>query len=132
MIGSYQMLAITWAVTKYRVILAGLQHFHIATDHNPLFPILNIQYLDEIENPTLQHLWVKSQLMAYLFATQWTKGSSHSAPDALSYCPVSDPQIEDTHDDQLYAAAEHLTTEQLQEIWHKAAQDLEYQHFWQE
>ena len=51
-----EMLAVCWAITKCRVFLAGLQHFHVATDHNPLIPILNTRRLDEVENPRLQRL----------------------------------------------------------------------------
>ena len=36
--------------------LAGLQHFSIITDHNPLIPIINNRHLDEIENPRLKRL----------------------------------------------------------------------------
>ena len=55
-----EMLAVCWAITKCRLFLAGLQHFHVATDHNPLIPILNTRRLDEVENPRLQRL--KSRL----------------------------------------------------------------------
>jgi len=123
-----EMLAVAWAVTKCRVFLAGLQHFCIATNHNPLIPILNTRCLDEIENPRLQRL--KPQLNAYHFTVQWTKGSSHSAPDALSHNPVSDPQIGDTLSEydvqqnpevstmeiRTITAAEPFTTEHLQEL----------------
>ena len=63
-----EMLAVCWAVTKCRIFLAGLQHFLITTDHNPLIPILNTSRLDEVENPRLQRL--KSRLMGYHFTTQ--------------------------------------------------------------
>ena len=89
-----EMLAVCWAIMKCRVFLAGLQHFEVATDHNPLIPILNTRRLDEVENPRLQRL--KSCLMAYHFTAHWIKGSNHNAPDALSRNPVSDPQSEDT------------------------------------
>ena len=77
-----ELLAVTWAVTKCKVFLAGLQHFYISTDHNPLIPILNSRRLNEIENPRLQRL--KSRLMAYQFTAQWVKGCTNDAPDALS------------------------------------------------
>ena len=51
-----ELLAVTWAVMKCKVSLAGLQYFYIIKDHNPLIPILNSRRLDEIENPRLQHL----------------------------------------------------------------------------
>ena len=80
-----EIFAVCWAITKWRLFLAGLQHFYVATDHNPLIPILNTRWLDKVENPRLQRL--KSRLMGYNFTAQWTKGSSHSAPDALSHNP---------------------------------------------
>ena len=133
------MLAVCWAVTKCRVFLAGLQHFLITTDHNPLIPILNTHCLDEVENPRLQRL--KSRLMGYHFTTQWTKGSSHCAPDALSHNPVSNPLVEDSlteydsqHNSELSTAeirtlsgSEPLTTTRLQELQDNAANDPEYQ-----
>ena len=86
-----EILAVCWAIMKCRVFLAGLQHFDVATDHNPLVPILNTRRLDEVENPRLQRL--KSRLMAYNFTAQWTKGSNHCAPNALSRNPVMDPKL---------------------------------------
>ena len=40
-----ELLAVTWAITKCKIFLAGLQHFYIISRH-----------LDEIENPRLQRL----------------------------------------------------------------------------
>ena len=135
-----ELLAVCWAITKCRVFLAGLQHFYVTTDHNPLIPILNTRHLDEVENPRLQRL--KSRLMGYHFTAQWTKGSSHSAPDALSRNPVSNPHTEDSlaeYDSQhnpeistaeiraVSASSEPLVTTRLQELREKAANDPEYQ-----
>ena len=77
-----EMLGVVWAVKKCHKFLAGLSHFQIIVDHNPLLSILNNRRLDEIENPLLQRLRIK--LMSYNFTTFWQKGSSHNAPDALS------------------------------------------------
>ena len=135
-----EMLAVCWAFMKCRVFLAGLQHFEVATDHNPLIPILNTRRLDEVENPRLQRL--KSCLMAYNFTAHWTKGSNHNTPDALSRNPVSDPQLEDMlaeFDDQsnlamstseiraITSSLESPTSSRLEEIQQLAAQDPEYQ-----
>ena len=51
-----EMLAVCWAVIKCNLFLAGLQHFSVITDHNPLISIINNHRLDEIENPRLQRL----------------------------------------------------------------------------
>ena len=101
-----EMLAVSWAITKCRLFLAGLQHFHIITDHNPLISILNTHCLDEIENPRLQRL--KARIMEYHFTAQWTKGYKHHAPDALSRHPTDVPQCGDMfaeHDPQLQLEA---------------------------
>ena len=45
-----ELLVVAWAIKKCNVFLAGLQHFSVITDHNPLVPILNSRRLDEIEN----------------------------------------------------------------------------------
>ena len=89
-----ELLAVAWAATKCKIFLAGLQHFSVVTDHNPLIPILNNRRLDEIENARLQRL--KSRLMAYNFTAQWIKGKGNNAPDALSRNPVLDPQWDDS------------------------------------
>ena len=88
-----ELLAVSWAIIKCKIFLAGLPHFTVVTDHHPLVPILNNHRLDEIENPRLQRL--KTKIMAYNFTTEWVKGALNHAPDALSRNPVSDPQPQD-------------------------------------
>ena len=92
-----EMLAVCWAVIKSNLFLAGLQHFSIITDHNPLVPIAIIsnRCLDEIENLHLQRL--KSKLMAYNFTIEWIKDKKNDAPDALSRNLVSDPENTDSY-----------------------------------
>ena len=82
-----ELLAVTWAIIKCKIFLAGLPHFTVLTDHHPLVPILNNHRLDEIENLRLQ-----TKIMGYAFAAEWVKGALNNAPDALSRSPVSDPQ----------------------------------------
>ena len=88
-----ELLAVCWAIVKCHTFLAGLQHFQVITDHNPLIPILNNHRLDEIENPRLQRL--RTRIMGYNFTAEWLKGTNNSAPDALSRSPVSDPAPHD-------------------------------------
>ena len=88
-----ELLAISWAILKCNLFLAGLPHFTVVTDHHPLIPILNSHRLDEIENPRLQRL--RTRIMAYNFTAQWVKGTLNGAPDALSRFPVTSPQPED-------------------------------------
>ena len=85
-----EMFAVTWAIEKCRVFLAGLPTFLVVTDHNPLVPILNSHRLDEIENPRLQRL--RTRLMAYNFTAKWLKGKENSIADSLSGYPTEDPK----------------------------------------
>ena len=87
-----EKLAVCWAILKCHTFLAGLQHFQVVTDHNPLIPILNNHRLDEIENPRLQRL--RTRILGYNFT-----GSNNSAPDALSRNPVSDSSPHDILDE---------------------------------
>ena len=63
-----EMLAVCWAILKCHIFLAGLQHFQVVTDHNPLISILNNHRLDEIENPRLQRL--RTRIMGYNFIAE--------------------------------------------------------------
>ena len=90
-----EMLAVSWAISKCRLFLAGLPQFIVITDHHPLVPILNTHRLDEVENPRLQRL--KTRVMGYNFTAKWIKGVLNNAPDALSRHPVSDPLPGDLH-----------------------------------
>ena len=133
------MLAVSWAILKCRLFLAGLQRFVVVTDHNPLLAILNTRRLDEIENPRLQRL--KSRIMGYNLTAQRTKGSNHHAADALSRHPTKDPHSEDTiaeHDTQLnpevtiseiraLSSIDANIPTRLQDLRDKAAQDSQYQ-----
>ena len=85
-----EFLAVTWAIKKCHIFLAGLPHFTVITDHHPLVPILNDHRLDEIDNPRLQRL--KMKIMGYTFTATWVKGALNNAPDALLRNPASDPQ----------------------------------------
>ena len=128
-----EMLAVSWAINKCRVFLAGLPHFAILTDHHPLIPILNNHRLDEIENPRLQRL--KMKIMGYAFRAEWVKGTRNNAPDALSRSPVSDPEPDDLLAEGLASPAEvrALTSSgqydslRLTDLRYVAEQDGEYQ-----
>ena len=82
-----ECLAVAWAIKKCHLFLAGLGHFMVVTDHNPLFLyILNSHRLDEIENPCLQRL--RMWIMGHNFTAQWLKGASNGVADALSRHPT--------------------------------------------
>ena len=88
-----EMLAVTWAINKCRLYLAGLPDFTVVVDHRPLVPILNSKGLDAIENPRLLRL--KQKLLSYSFHTEWVQGKLHTIPDVLSRFPVSAPTDDD-------------------------------------
>ena len=87
-----ELLAVTWAIYKCHIFLAGLPHFTVVTDHRPLVSILNNHRL-EVVNPRLQRL--KTRVMAYNFTAEWVKGALNSASDALSRFPVSSPSSQE-------------------------------------
>ena len=133
-----ELLAVSWAIIKCNIFLAGLRHFTVMTDHHPLIPILNSHRLDEIENPRLQRL--KTRIMAYNFTAEWIKGSLNSAPDALSRNPVSDPSTEEmlaerSEEDELEmsiaeiraVASNHQESVRLQVLRQYAGEDVVYQ-----
>ena len=133
-----ELLAVSWAITKCKLFLAGLPHFTVITDHHPLLPILNSHQLDEIENPCLQCL--KNRIMAYNFTAQWVKGIMNNAPDALSRNPVSDllpHELMVEYDPQNHpessiaeiraASARNLSSLRLQDLHQHAEADQEYQ-----
>ena len=132
-----ELLALSWAILKCNMFLAGLPHFQVITDRNPLIPILNSHRLDEIENPRLQRL--KTRIMGYNFTAEWLKGKNNHAPDALSRNPVSDPQPQemlaeqDGFDDPEMSIAEiravindNTESIRLQDLRRHAESDQEY------
>ena len=95
-----EMLGVTWSIRKCHKFFAGLPHFEVVTDHNPLLAILNNRRLDKIENPRIQRM--RTKLMSYHFTTQWQKGVLNHASDALSRSPTKDPEQDDeVEEDQL-------------------------------
>ena len=123
---------------KCKIFLTGLQMFEVITDHNPLIPILNTHLLDKVENPRLHQ-----RLMAYSFKAEWCKGTTNSAPDALSISPVMEPHktelITEYDEDNTSAPTmseirtvsnERSESLRLQELRQQALQD-EYQYLWQ-
>ena len=106
-----ELLAISWAAHKCRLFLEGLPQFEIITDHRPLIPILNDYSLDQVENPHLQHLYMK--LDQYNYNCTWIRGKDHLATDALSRAPVQHATSEvelDEIDDYKHATVSTLGT----------------------
>lgn len=130
-----ELLAVTWAIHKCTIFLAGFPHFTVVTDHHPLISILNNHRLDEIVNPRLQRL--KTRVMAYNFTTEWVKGALNSAPDALSRHPVSIPSSAETFaedesvtpmaDIRATASGQQQESVRLQDLRTHASKDPTYQ-----
>ena len=87
-----ECLAASWAMKKYHVYLAGIS-FTLVVDHQPLVPIFNGYSLDQVENPRLQRLFMKTR--AHQFQTCWKKGSQHAVADTLLRAPVTLPSTDD-------------------------------------
>jgi hypothetical protein len=96
-----ELLAVVWAVKKCRMYLAGLPHFTLVVDHQPLRSILDKKTLDQVETPRIQRL--KMALAPYNFTTEWLRGKENTVADALSRAPVQEADREDMAD------AEELT-----------------------
>ena len=127
-----ELLGVAWAVKKCSLFLAGLPHFDVIVDHQPLIPILNNHRLDEIENIRLQRL--RTKLMPYSFTATWLKGSDNAAADALSRAPVSPATHEDILDEDVAIcniALANLNAEdcnlRLDDVRRHASSDAEYQ-----
>jgi len=88
-----ELLAVVWAMKKCRLYLAGLPHFELLVDHQPLRSILDKKTIDQIETPRIQRL--KMSLMPYNFSTTWISGKENSISDALSRAPVQTANAED-------------------------------------
>ena len=89
-----EAIAILYGVKQCHLYLAGLPHFDVITDHQPLKTIFNKKDLYEIDNDKLMK--IKQELQSkYVFTVDYRKGANHVVPDALSRSPVNDPSKED-------------------------------------
>ena len=87
-----ELLAIQWAIAKSRLYLAGA-NFTVITDHQPLVGVLNGKNMDAINNLRIHR--IMSKLIGYQFRVLWTPGKTHHIADALSRCPVFQPEDQD-------------------------------------
>ena len=89
-----EAIAILYGVKQCHLYLAGLPHFDVITDHQPLKTIFNKKDLYEIDNDKLMK--IKQELQSkYVFTVDYRKGANHVVPDALSRSPVNDPGKEE-------------------------------------
>ena len=72
-----EALAVCWAMKTYNMLVQGLPHFTLLTDHKPLIPILNFMGIADVENPQLRRLMMK--MLPFSFTVEWVKGKGHLA-----------------------------------------------------
>ena len=87
-----EMLAICFAVSRFRDFLIGLPAFQIWTDHSPLVSLLNVKKIDELP-PRLQRLRLRIAGLPYF--VKYVKGSSHVSADCLSRSPTQEENVDD-------------------------------------
>jgi hypothetical protein len=114
-----ELLGITWASTKTRMFIEGLEkeHFKVWTDHSPLVLILDKQTIPEITNKRLQRLKMK-----LTFTTKWNKGTENTEFDSLSRHPCAYATDEDELAKEIQVAVVNLLTLAHNELL-KPAQD---------
>ncbi|KAK8931221.1 hypothetical protein KSP39_PZI016563 [Platanthera zijinensis] len=81
-----EMLAIVWAVSKWRAYLLG-RHFVIKTDHQSLKHLLE----QRVSTPA-QHRYL-AKLMGFDYTITYKSGKENIAADALSRLPEPPPQL---------------------------------------
>lgn len=84
-----EALAVAWALKKCRQFLLGRDNFTVVVDHKPLLPIFSNRRLDEIDNPRLQRIRMKT--IEFNFTMRWCKGQDNYSADALSRSPIDSP-----------------------------------------
>ena len=82
-----EALAVTFALEQARMFVIGCPNLIVATDHQPLVPILNHKRLDLIKNPRL--LKLKEKTLMYRFVAQHIPGPLNFAADATSRNPCN-------------------------------------------
>ena len=80
-----EILAISFACSRFRDYIVGLPRFEIVTDHSPLVSLLSIKKIDEL-SPRLQRM--RLQIAGLPYVVRYQKGSSNISADCLSRAPV--------------------------------------------
>ena len=83
-----ECLAVAWALEDTRWFTLGCDKLVIATDHKPLLKILGDKCLDDITNPRLFRL--KLRTMRWKFQITHVAGKSNCAADATSRNPTEE------------------------------------------
>ena len=77
------------ALDKAHHFVVGCSNLIVAVDHRPLLKIFADRSIDGISNPRLRNLKEKS--LRHLFRIVHIPGVRHTAADAVSRHPVSEP-----------------------------------------
>ena len=80
-----EMLAITFACSRFRDYIVGLPSLEIWTDHSPLVSLLNHKNIDELPI-RLQRL--RLRIAGLPFIVKYIKGSEQTSADCLSRAPL--------------------------------------------
>ena len=125
-----EAIAILYGIKQCHLYLAGLPHFDVITDHQPLKTIFNKKDLFEIDNDKLMK--IKQEMQSkYVFTVDYRKGANHVVPDALSRSPVNDPGKEDNGTIEfgtISAITNEIGIKDLQISWleEEARKDIQY------
>ena len=84
---------------KCHAYLAGIS-LTLVVDHQPLVQIFNGYSLDQVENPRLLRLLMKTRTS---FKRAGKRGSQHAVADALSRVPVTFTSTDDLLGEEVYA-----------------------------
>ena len=82
-----EALAFAWALHQTKFFTMGCNDLLVIVDHKPLLGILGDQRLDEIENPRLFRLKMKT--LRWKYQIQYQRGSRNPFADAMSRYPTS-------------------------------------------
>lgn len=97
-----ELLAVADSLIKSKYFTLGCEKLIIGTDHKPLLGILNDKSIDNIDNPRLVRLKIKT--LAWRFQVMHIPGKNHGGPDCLSRYGLKEGrnlinEVYESHDD---------------------------------
>lgn len=94
-----ECLGVAWALEDTHWFTLGCRDLIVATDHKPLLKILSDKCLDDLTNPRLFRL--KLRTMRWSFKIVHVPGKTNKAADATSRNPSEDGKYQDTSHENL-------------------------------
>ena len=79
-------MAVVNALEKTKHFVLGCRQLYVATDHKPLLGTFGDRNLEQVENPRLRILKMKTKM--FDFKMIHVPARNHAGPDALSRNPV--------------------------------------------